>query len=68
MQKKCQMCKLEKVLSEFFSAPFNGRASEVGVGMFCKQCHAEGRIKHGYGSFGDRFQTPEATLQHSAAQ
>lgn len=28
MQKKCQMCKLEKVLSEFFSAPFNGRASD----------------------------------------
>ena len=60
MEKKCQMCKQEKPLGEFFCADFEGRAAEARTGKFCKQCHAEGRIEHGYGwpGFGGKFATP----------
>ena len=61
MEKDCKHCGVKKTLAEFFSASFDGRAHEIGTSMFCKQCHAEGRIKHGYGDFGEKFKTPEST-------
>jgi hypothetical protein len=59
MNKKCQHCKTDKPLAEFFGASFDGRSHEVGTSTFCKQCHADGKIQHGYGWYGDKFRTPE---------
>ena len=60
VKKKCQMCNQDKPLTEFFCADFDGRAGDVRTGKFCKQCHSEGRIEHGYGwiGFGGMFSTP----------
>lgn len=64
IEKKCQMCKEDKPLGEFFCASHEGRAAETRTGKFCRQCHAEGSIKNGYGchSFGGKFATPEETV------
>lgn len=58
MIKKCNHCKQEKKLTGFFNASFNSRSSEIGTSEFCKQCHAEGKIKHGYGWYGDKYKSP----------
>ena len=62
MQKRCAECKEEKPLSEFFSAPYDARAANTGTSAYCKQCHADGRIKYGYGWYGDKYQTPDSSV------
>lgn len=54
--KHCGYCGRAKSHSEFFS--IEGIAS---VSRYCRDCHAAGKIKHGYGDYGDRFTSPEAT-------
>ncbi len=63
--KKCGKCGAEKPLVDFFIAPFDGRANHGKASMFCKQCHSEGKIEHGYGwpGFGDKFKTPEEATE-----
>ncbi len=59
--KKCQNCGTGKPISEFFCASFSGPSHGTRTGKFCKQCHAEGKIKYGYGwhGFGGKYATPE---------
>ena len=59
MIKKCQHCKQDKPINEFFTQPVDSKASAVGTSAYCKQCHAEGKIKHGYGWYGERYQSPD---------
>ncbi len=61
IKKKCGECGDEKPIGEFFCAPFDGTARGTKTSRFCKQCHSEGRIKHGYGwpGFGGMFSNPE---------
>jgi hypothetical protein len=33
----------------------------VGTSAFCKECHAAGKILHGYGWYGNRYISPETT-------
>lgn len=61
MNKTCQHCKQEKPIGDYFSQPADARANAVGTSAFCKQCHAEGKIKHGYGSYGEKYKTPDDT-------
>lgn len=61
MVKTCQNCKQEKPISEYFSQPSDARANAVGTSAFCKQCHYEGKIRHGYGWYGDKYKTPDET-------
>lgn len=58
MEKKCGCCGKMKSLLEFFAASFGSRSAEIGTSFFCKQCHAEGRIKHGYGWYGEKYKEP----------
>lgn len=62
MEKKCGECGNSKSLGEFFSSPFDSRAASTTVSRYCKQCHGEGRIKYGYGWYGDKYKTPESTV------
>lgn len=57
--KICQNCHAQKPLSEFFTCPQGAAVSWSGTGVFCKKCHAEGLIPHGYGSYGDRYTSPD---------
>jgi hypothetical protein len=61
MDKTCNHCKKSKPIGEYFTAPKDGAASWQGTSEFCKQCHSEGKIKHGYGYYGDKFVSPETT-------
>ncbi len=59
--KNCGMCKTEKPLGDFFLSPFDGSARQYKSSTYCKQCHDEGKVEHGYGwpGFGGKFNTPE---------
>lgn len=61
MDKRCGCCKEMKKISEFFNQSQDARAGAVGTSAYCKQCHAEGKIKHGYGWYGDKYRTPDET-------
>ena len=61
--KICKHCKEQKTLGEFFSEPYGGRAAQHGTSMFCKQCHSEGKIKYGYGWYGDKHKSPDDTIK-----
>lgn len=60
MQKKCEFCKQTKPLSEYFTATYSGRVADHGTSRYCKQCHNEGKIKHGYGWYGDKYRSPDS--------
>ena len=62
IEKTCKHCKASKQLGEFFSQPPDARANSVGTSAFCKQCHDEGKIEHGYGWYGDRYKSPDDVL------
>lgn len=59
MNKKCAYCKEVKPLSEYFQAPQDAAQSWHGTSEYCKECHGKGYIKHGYGSYSDRYTSPE---------
>jgi len=61
MEKVCGYCKTKKTLGDFFAPPNDGRANSVGSSAFCKQCHADGKIAHGYGWYGDKYKSPDET-------
>lgn len=61
MNKKCATCKQLKPLGEFFAAPSDGSAKWSGTSEHCRQCHAEARVPHGYGAYGDKWASPETT-------
>ena len=68
--KKCGCCKTIKSDDEFFNTreaqSHAGEAyqeSGYKVGEYCKQCHAEGKIKYGYGWFKGKFQSPDDTVK-----
>lgn len=56
--KLCGCCGQAKSRSEFFAIE-----GVAGVSRYCQACHAAGKIKHGYGYYGDRFTTPETTIR-----
>lgn len=58
MDKVCGCCKLRKPLGQFFSPPATWKADAHGTSTYCKQCHAEAKIPHGYGSFVEKYQSP----------
>lgn len=53
-----------KPLGAFFLPSIDDRASARGTSKHCKDCHAAGLIKYGYGwpGFGDRYKTPDDVL------
>lgn len=55
VSKTCTCYGKAKRLADFFFR------DGVGAGVFCKQCHAAGKVKHGYGWYGDRYTCPEDT-------
>ena len=59
VEKVCQNCQQQKPLGEFFTCPKGAAVSWAGTGVFCKECHAAGLIPHGYGSYGDRYTSPD---------
>ena len=61
MNKTCNHCKKPKALGEFFQPPKDAAASWQGTSEFCKQCHSEGKITHGYGWYGEKWTSPETT-------
>ena len=63
IEKTCKNCKASKPLGEFFSQPQDARANSVGTSAFCKQCHDDGKIEHGYGWYGNRYKSPDYVLQ-----
>ena len=62
MYKTCQTCKQEKTLGEFFAAPADMRANEIGTSANCKQFHADAKVPHGYGWYGDKYKTPDGMV------
>ena len=55
LDKTCACCNREKSPDGYFFR------EGVGLSAFCKKCHAAGKIKHGYGWYGDRYTSPETT-------
>lgn len=68
VDKKCGECGEKKMLSEFFASPYDSAAHDVRTSAYCKQCHAEGRIKYGYGWYGDKYKTPGDTGYSALAE
>lgn len=59
MNKICGHCKKPKSLGNFFTAPESAAVSWDGTSAFCRQCHDDGLIKHGYGWYGkDKWTSP----------
>lgn len=58
IDKQCPVCKQRKALSEFFSSPFDGRASDIGTSTYCRSCHSAGKIAYGYGWYAGGYETP----------
>jgi hypothetical protein len=54
INKICELCKAEKSLDNFFT-------HRAKVGMYCKQCHLEGKVQHGYGWYKDKWNSPSDT-------
>ena len=63
--KMCKHCKEHKPLKEFFSSPYEDRAAAHGTSMYYKRCHGEGKIKYGYGWYGDKHKSPEDTINNT---
>jgi len=53
LAKNCECCWMNKPLSDYFR--IDGIA---GRRRYCIACHEVGKVKHGYGSYGDRFTSP----------
>ncbi len=60
--KRCECCEQVKSCGEFFAIE-----GVAGVSRYCQACHAAGKIKHGYGYYGDRYQSPQATTHRAVA-
>lgn len=58
MEKICKLCKTNKSLSEFLCAPSGAAVAHGGTSTYCKECHAEGSVAHGYGAYGKNYRFP----------
>lgn len=57
--KQCKYCKQDKMLDNFYVAPKDAPGNWHGSSMYCKHCHDAGLIKHGYGSYGEKYRKPD---------
>ena len=66
MEKFCPSCETTKPLADFFASPDDSRAAQFGTSMYCKKCHADGKIKYGYGWWPDKWKSPDDVTHRMA--